>query len=206
MLKMILLQEIKKIVENKMARNSLPAKVLQSKFKVGFPSHLQGDPTFLPFYFQLGKFIDVKNLLEFGFDLGMPSGCLMESCKTIEHFLAFRKSNTQYYTKRLAISNIHSIFKKKFDLWIGNETDPEFMKMVFLHKWNCVVICESGQEEKTYKAYLDLVWNQLDHGGIIVVDFLNDQPVKGAFEAFCELQSRKYVKINTLRGTGIIQK
>lgn len=164
------------------------------------------DPTFMPFYFQLGKLLKVKKLIEFGFDLGMPSGCLIEGCGGIEHFLAFRKDVGQYFTKRLGISNIHSITKKKFDLWVGNETDPEFMKMVFIHKWDCAIICDSSHNEKTYRAYLDLIWNQMQYGAIIVVDFLGEPPVKAAFESFCDLQGRNHVRINTLRGTGIIQK
>lgn len=202
----MILKDVKKIVEKKLESNSLPTKVLQSKFKIGFSSLLYNDPTFMPFYFQLGKLLKIKNLIEFGFDLGIPSGCFLEGCGSIDHFLAFKKKSDNYFTKRLGISNIHSIIKKKFDLWVGDETDPEFMKLVFIHKWNCVIVCDSGKNSKTYSAYFDLVWSQLEYGGIIIVDFLSEIPVKTAFDSFCDLQEREPIMFNTLRGTGIIQK
>lgn len=199
------IQEIKKNINKKLEANMLPAKILQSKFKIGIVSSLHNDPTFMPFYFHLGKLLKVKKIIEFGFDLGVSSGSLIEGSAGVEKFLAFRRKG-DYFTKRLGISNIHSILKKKFDLWIGTETDPEFMKMVLLNKWDCAIICEQGQSEQTYRAYLDLIWNQINYDGFIVFDFLNEPMAKSAFDSFCKLQNHNYVTFNTLRGTGIIQK
>ncbi len=187
----------------------MPPKVLHSRFKTGFdkPVLLFNDPTYLPFYYHLGRFLKgYKNLIEFGFDLGMPGGCFIEGCSNIQNYVAFRKNKEGFYPKRLGISNIHNILKKKFDLWIGEETDPEFIKMVLLNKWDCVIISDNGQNEKTVRAYLDLVWNQMMHEGIIVVDFLNESPVKKAYESFCKLQNREIFTIPTLRGTGLLQR
>src|SRR6185437_11335223 len=99
---MIALQDLRRRINRKLEIGALPAKVLQSKFKVGLPSSVHGDPTYMPFYYQLGRLLKgAKNLIEFGFDLGMPSGCLIDGCGGIESLLAFRKKDNQYYTKRL---------------------------------------------------------------------------------------------------------
>jgi hypothetical protein len=202
-----MITKLKEKIDKKLEIGALPAKVLQSKFKVGFPLPIHGDPTFMPFYYHLGKCLpNTENLLEFGFDLGMPSGCFIDGCPSVKHFLAFRKQNEQYYPKRIGISNIQSILKKKFDLWVGEETDPEFIKLVLFKKWDCVILSDSGKKEQTYRAYLDLAWNQMSDDGIIIVDFLNEAFVKSAFTNFCILQGREQVKFNTLRGTGIIQR
>jgi hypothetical protein len=204
---MISLQDLKKRINKKLEVGALPAKVLQSKFKVGFPLAVHSDPTFMPFYYHLGRILKgAKNLIELGFDLGMPSGCFIDGCGSVDKFLAFKKKTDQYYPKRLGVSNIHTILRKKFDLWVGEESDPEFIKMVLLDKWDCAIICDSGHEEKTYRAYLDLVWNQMMYGGLVVVDLLGYKPVKAAYESFCKVQGREPFLINTLRGTGIIQK
>jgi hypothetical protein len=204
---MIALQDLRRRIDRKLETGALPAKVLQSKFKVGIPTSLHGDPTYMPFYYQLGRVLKgSKTLVEFGFDLGMPSGCFIDGCGGVDHFLAFHRKTEQYYPKRLGLANIHNILKKKFDMWIGEETDPEFVKMVLLRKWDCAIICDPGQQEKTIRAYLDLVWSQMSHGGVIVVDFLADPQVRAAYEAFCKLQSREPFTINTMRVTGILQR
>lgn len=206
---MIALQDLKRKISNKLENNTLPAKVLQSQFKIGFdkPVALFGDPTYMPFYYHLGKTIrNAKNLIEFGFDLGMPSGCFMKGCTEIECFVAFRKNSNAFHSKRLGVANIHNIFKKKFDLWIGNEADPEFVKMVLLHKWDCAIIGDREQTEQTYRAYLDLVWSQMRDGGLVIVDYLQNPDIQKVYNSFCKLQNREPFTINTIRGTGILQR
>jgi hypothetical protein len=206
---MITLQELKKRISKKLESSVLSSKILKSRFKVGNdrPVALFSDPTYMPFYYHLGRVLSTsKKLIEFGFDLGMPSGCFFQGCPGVEHFLAFRKDSEHFFAKRLGISNIHNILKKKFDLWIGKESDPEFIKAVLLHKWDCAIISDEKQKETTYRSYLDLIWNQMTDGGVIVMDHLNETAVKEAFVKFCKLQSREPVFIETLRGTGILQK
>lgn len=206
---MIALQELKKRINHKLQSGTIPPKVLQSQFRIGFdrPVLLFDDPTYLPFYYHLGKILNkTKNLLEFGFDLGLPSGCFIKNCESIDTFASFRKKTDQYYTKRLGLSNIHNILRKKFDLWIGDESDPEFIKIVLSRKWDCVIICDNKQKEQTYRAYLDLVWNQMMYEGLIIVDFLKEPPVKSAYQSFCKIQNRQTFTIDTSRGTGIIQR
>ena len=185
------------------------SKVLQSKFKTGFenPVSILSDPTYLPFYYYLGNYlIGCKNLLEFGFWLGMPSGCFIYGCPTIEKFLAFRKKEEKYYAKRLGISNIHNVLKKKFDLWIGDETDPEFIKMVLSNKWDCIIVSDTNNDEKTHRSYLELAWGQTSHNGIIIVDFLDNDYIMSSYKSFCKSQNREPFLIKTLRGTGLLQK
>jgi hypothetical protein len=206
---MIALQDLKKRISKKLESSALSPKILKSHFKIGTdrPVYLFDDPTYMPMYYQLGKILNnTKTLLEFGFDLGMPSGCFIKGCPDVEHFLAFRKKDDLYYSKRLGAANIHNIWKKKFDFWIGQETDAEFVKAVLLQKWDCVIIADQGKKEGDYRSYLDLVWNQMRSGGVVVIDFLKDHNVRDALQKFCRLQNRESMSLETIRGTGILQK
>jgi hypothetical protein len=205
----IKLQDLKKKISKKMETSALTPKVLQSRFKlwVDRPVALFNDYTYMPFYYHLGKYLGAtKNLIEFGFDLGLPSGCFLEGCPGVEHFLAFRKKNNYFYSKRLGVSNIHNIWKKKFEFWLGNESDPELIKSILLRKWDCAIISDDNQQEKTYRAYLDLIWNQMNEGGLVVLDYLGTSAAMEAYKSFCKIQSREPFYVNTLRGTGILQK
>lgn len=205
----MMLQELIKKINKKLDTNALPPRVIQSKFKTGFdkPTPLLNDPTYLPLFYHLGKMMSgSNNLIEFGFDLGMTSGCFIEGCSSVKSFLAFRKKSQNFYPKRLGVANIHNVLKNKFDLWIGEETDPEFIKMVFGYKWDCAIISDVNQKDTTYRAYLDLVWNQMSSGGIIVLDNLSDDAMRKAVESFCKSQRQELATITTLRGTGILQR
>lgn len=203
------LQDLRRKISKKMETSALTPRVLQSRFKlwVDRPVALFNDSTYMPFYYHLGKCLgDTKSLIEFGFDLGLPSGCFLEACPQVEHFLAFRKKNNYFYSKRLGVSNIHNIWKRKFELWNGVETDPEFIKCILMRKWDCVIISDDKQQDKTYRAYLDLVWNQVNEGGLVVVDYLGTPEVMEVYMSFCKLQSMEPFFIQTVRGTGILQK
>jgi hypothetical protein len=204
------LQEIRKFVGRRLETTPLSPKLFLSRFKIGVDSLpvLFTDPTYLPLYYYLGRLLpQTKNLLEIGFDLGMPSGCFMSGCPGIEFFLAFRKAVSEgYHTKRLGVSNIHNIWKKRFDLWVGNETDPEFVKSVLGRKWDCVLVGDARAEEKTIKAYLNLVWNQMADGGLVIVDYLVSEPVREAYNSFCKSNNREPFVLKTFRSTGMLQK
>lgn len=206
---MITLQELRRDLGKRLETTPLSPKLFLSRFKVGNdrPSVLHSDPTYLPFYYYLGRLLpDTKNLLEIGFDLGMPSGCFMSGCPGVEHFMAFRKKGDGFHTRRLGVSNIHNIRKKKFDLWVGDETDAEFIKLVLGRKWDCVIVGDEFGDEKTQKAYLDLIWTQMSNGGLVVVDYISHPPIREAYNQFCKLHNREPFTLKTFRGTGLLQK
>lgn len=206
---MITLREIRRDINKLLEKTVLTPKLLLSKLKVGINQSygILSDPTYLPFYYYLGTLLpETKNLIEIGFDLGLPSCSFMNGAKNVNTFLAFRKKDKQFYTKRLGVANVHNTLKKKFSLWEGGESDPELIKMVLTCSWDCVLIADQTNNEKTQKAYLDLVWSQISNGGIVVVDFLKTEEINRAYLSFCKTHNREPFTLNTFRGTGLIQK
>lgn len=203
------LQDLRKELGKKLETTPLSPKLFLSRFKIGVERLpvLFTDPTYLPFYYYLGRLLpETKNLLEMGFDLGLPGGCFIYGCPTLERFTAFRRAKEEgYHTRRLGVANIHNALKKKFELLLGKETDPEIIKSILGCRWDCVIIGEEA-EEKTIKAYLNLVWNQMSDGGLVVVDFLNVASVGEAYHSFCKLNNREPFVLKTFRGTGLLQK
>jgi hypothetical protein len=206
---MITLKEIKRDLNKLLEKTILTPKLFLSKLKVGV-NQISGnltDPTYMPFYYYLGTLLpETENLMEIGFDLGLPCCCFMNGCPKVKTFLAFRKKDNAFHAKRLGISNVHNTLKKKFGLWVGEESDPELIKMVLSYTWNCVIIADEFNGEKSQRAYLDLVWSQVSDGGIIVVDFIKNEAVNNAYTNFCKTHNREPFLLNTFRGTGLIQK
>lgn len=203
------LTEIRRDINRLLSNTVLTPKIFLSKLKVGVTqsASLLNDPTFMPFYYYLGTLIkDTDNLFEIGFDLGLPSCCFMSGSKNVKNFLAFRKKDKIFHAKRLGVSNVHNTLRKKFNLWVGEESDPELIKSVLSFKWNCVIICDELASENTHKAYLDLIWSQISDNGIVVVDFLKQESVNKAYTGFCKIHNRDPFVLNTFRGTGLIQK
>lgn len=202
------LERLRSEISKKMESGALPPRILQSRFKIWTekPTALYGDPTYMPFYYYLGKSLNnTKNLIEFGFNLGMPSGCFLDACPGVEYFLAFRKKG-EFNAKRMGVANIHNIWKKRFDLFVGDESNAEFIKKVLSKRWDLAIISDEFQDKKTYTAYLDLVWGQMSDTGLIVLDYLKNPEVYESYKLFCKIQSREMFTIPTVRGTAIIQK
>lgn len=189
-----------------MGTGSILAKILLSKFKTGSESVTYTDPTYLPFFNFLGEYLpNCKSLIEIGFDLGMPSGAFLMSCPGVEHFLAFRKKG-DFLGKRLGLANIYNIWRKKFSLWVGEESDPEFIRLILNRKWDCVIISDPGRKEETYQAYLNLVWGSVSDEGVVAVDYLRSPEVWSAYSSFCKAHRLEPTFVDTVRGTGIIRK
>jgi len=205
------LTQLRRDISKKLEKAALPPKILLSRFKTGVAPGgvaLFNDPTYLPFYYQLGRHLpETKRLIEFGFSLGMPSGCFLDGCHGVDYFMGFHKKGTDYFSKRLGLANILNIWRKPFvEVWTGQVTDPEFMKSFLLHRWDCVLITDQ-QEEKTYREYLDLAWSQMNESGLLVMDNISQN--QGAYEAyhgFCKVCNREPFVLQTQRGTGLLER
>jgi hypothetical protein len=164
------------------------------------------DPNYAGFYYHLGKYIKPQNVIEFGFNLGLLTGCLFASCKTVKTFLALNKTKEDFIASRIGRSNIKLRFKGKSIYYCGSLFDRDFDKHVSKKSWDLIIINdEAGYDE--HLQYLDFSWNCLGENGCIVSDYLNrHEPAKSAFVAFCESKTRKPVFFKTRYGTGIVQK
>ena len=164
------------------------------------------DPRHLPFYYHLAKFCNPKYLLEIGFRLGLASGCFLKRCKSVEKFLTFQEQDQEFYSPRLAKANINDVYKGDFDVYVGKVIDQEFLEKMS-GVWDLAIISEDvGHDE--HKNYLDLVWNNISHDGLMVVEHVraDNKSVHDSFESFCKIVNRTPIYFDTRYGTGIVQK
>jgi hypothetical protein len=205
------LNELKKKLLNKLSNHPLNPKYALSQFKLNNEDYRlsteYSDPIHYPFYYYLGKLIQPKHLLEFGFESGIESGCFCHGCKSVEHFLGFKhKIDISYWSARIPKFNVGSVLKSNVNYWNGDITDPEFLKQFLVKKWDCALIVRSESHEIN-RRYFDLVWGQMPLGGLLVVDRIkSNKEMKTAFEEFCKIIQRPNVTIPTRYGVGIIEK
>jgi predicted O-methyltransferase YrrM len=163
------------------------------------------DPRYIPFYYHLGKFIQPKTLLELGFNLGLFSGCLLKSCKSVEYFVGFQEKTPEYYSPRFGIKNVRDEYKNALDVYIGSIVDDEFAAKL-KKGWDLVIVNEKLGYDK-HLSYLETVWPHINLGGVVVMDYIaSHDPAKEAFHNFCKISNRKPITFTTRYGTGIIQK
>lgn len=160
------------------------------------------DHNYTPFYYYLGKYINPKNVLEIGFNLGLLPCCFMLSCKSVNNFLGLSK----YKNDRLGKKNIKNFLKNQFNVYSGRFYDNEFVNLIEENKWDLAII----NDEATYDEhlnYLDFIWENMSENAFIVCEYLEShKPSKEAFLAFSESKNRDYKIFNTRYGTGILQR
>lgn len=168
------------------------------------PAYL--DHKFAPFYYYLGKYFKSQNLMEVGFNLGFFSACYLKSCKTVENFLGFQKTQKEYYSMRLGKANIRKNYKGISNFYYGDLFDQEFLMYFGKNPWEVVLLnLETTYDE--HLEYLDFIYPSLASGGLIVVDFYDHhKPNKDAIDAFAISKNRQLHYFNTRYGVAIIQK
>jgi len=162
------------------------------------------DPRYAPFYYILGQELPVKRVLELGFGIGIASGCYVRGCKTVEHILTFQETGKSYYSPRIGIHNLKSYFKGDLDVYVGKLTDKEFTDRVEAKKWQLAIL----NEQKTYDGlmtYLDLMWENMEPLGTIVVEYARSNDVQAAgYEDFCKRTGRAKRLLPTKYGIGVL--
>jgi len=197
-------------LNSKLEKSLIPAKILLDKFRVIDESSRKTapytDPVYAPFYYYLGTLIEAESVAEIGIRLALLSGCFLKGCKTVKTFLGFQETTEEYYSLRLAKANIKSVFKGKFDFYLGKVTDDAFVDCFTKRNWDVVII----NEEMTYdlhRNYLDMIWEHMTYEGLIVMDYISShEPAKRAFFDFCKIQNRKPITFKTRYGVGIVQR
>jgi predicted O-methyltransferase YrrM len=191
-------------------RQAISASTLLSKFRVidevSRRSSQYCDHRHAPFFYYLGKYVQPKNVLEIGLQLGFFSGCFLKSCCTVENFLTFQSKPDEFYSPRMAIKNIIDSYRKKIDVYVGNVSDDAFLQLLSSHSWDMVFLNEETTHDQ-HRLFLDLIWTHVNLGGLIVAQHLDShQPAHDVFFDFCKVHQREPVLIRTRYGTGIIEK
>jgi predicted O-methyltransferase YrrM len=153
-----------------------------------------------PFFYHLGKRIQPKRLLEIGFGLGFVSGCFLQGCKTVEEFTAYQHTKDEYYSFLLGRRNIFSVYKNKFT-FINDIHDT--IKLWY----DLAIINDDDYIIDDYRSILDIVWDSLAYGGILVIDHVKyGGDCKQVLPDFFKVANRKPVFVNTRYGVALIKK
>lgn len=202
--------EIGKILKSKIDKAAIPSHVLLDKFRVideySRRTAAYTDPRYAPFYYYLGNLIEPKTFAEFGLRLGLLSGSLFKSCKTVKTFFAFQPKIDGFYSSRIPLSNIRAVYKNEVWFHYGSPTDSEFIEVLGRVKWDLVTINDEGSYD-SHRQYFDVAWDNLATNGFIVSDYaISHRPAKDAYIDFCKMKNREPILLKTRYGTGIIQK
>jgi hypothetical protein len=163
------------------------------------------DPSYMPFYVYLGKYLKPKNLFEYGFNIALSSGCFLRSCKDTENFLAFQPDTGKYYTPKFGISNIKKIYKGNLDFYFG-KIDERLAESISKKQWDLAIFNEHVGYEEGMKVF-ELLWDNMNLGGMIVMDYINDnKDNKQIFNDFVKIKNIKPIFLNTRYMVGIIQR
>jgi len=158
-----------------------------------------------PFYFHLGKYLTPTNLLEIGFDLGLLSTCFLKQCKSVKNFLAFQEMQ-ENYPDIFGRKNIKTVYKEKFDLYVGGYLDAQFNSILGEKKWDLCLFNNLGDKYDKERQRLDLIWQYIAEDGYIVINHVKSSVGNQIFTDFCKTKSRDVVIVPTRYGTGIVKK
>lgn len=163
------------------------------------------DPSYLPFYFYLSKFINPNSILQIGINLGLEICCFLQGNKKVNKYFGFQNSSEEYYSERLALSNIKDISKKiEIQYYYGKIYDKKFLEKN--DKFDLVFINEKSNFDQI-KDCFSVCWDKLNLNGFLVVDYLNyDKKINKNFIDFCKSKNRKESLFKTRYGVGIIQR
>jgi predicted O-methyltransferase YrrM len=206
----IKLDQIKSEINKKLDQARISGKILLDRLRVidetSRKTAAYADPRYTPFYYYLGHSVPAQTLLEIGFNLGLLTTCFLKGCSTVESVLGFQERQEGFYSPRLGRANVKSVYKKEFDLYVGDIIDDAFLEKISPKQWDVVIFNDETGHDK-HLQYLDFVWPYIASNGIVVMDYIvRHTPAKQAFEAFCKAKNRVPVTFETRYGTGIIQK
>lgn len=165
------------------------------------------DRRYLPFYYHLGKQLKSKRVYQIGAKLGLVGACFLQSCKTVEFWLAM--DHDRDLTARIIISNLKLHTKYRDDPLPGtiaymglNDHMLEKEGPTNSESFDLGLLTDNFGEER-YLRHLDFLWRHLSPEGLLVADYIAEN---NAFHDFCRVKNREPVIFNTRYGVGIIQR
>jgi predicted O-methyltransferase YrrM len=202
-------KEVFNEISDKVVKASIPPRVLLSKFRFideqSRYSRACLDPHYMPFYYHLGKHCPVENLLEIGFGLGLKSSCYFMGSPGTKHYLSLQEPPDEYYSIRMGVANVKQAWRNKFRVHVGSFHDETFISALREKKWDLVLVDEKKQYD-THLLWLNTVWEEMNHDGLIFVDQLCDGQVSRAYHDFCVVKHREPYIFPTRYKIGVVVK
>ena len=161
------------------------------------------DPNYLPFYFHVGRVFDPKKVVCVGLDLGLHISCLLKGCSSPSFALCIQPQSEEFYSSRLALSNIKSVAGRKFpvEIHIGRPHDQRPQSLVALG-FDAAIVTNESSSDKLMEA-MDFCWKGLRHGGVMAVDHLTHRENEEVFEDFCRGRSASHCVFRTRYKVGM---
>lgn len=197
-----------KDIETALDKNLLSSRQLLSRFSLiderARNSSVYLAPDYFPFYFHLGRRVQPKSVFESEFGLGLHSGLFFMSCSTVQEFFAFHPKRDVYYSTRLGVKNIKSVYKNTLKTHYGKITDDEFIdKLNSINRDLALLHNKGGYDEQ--RNFFDVIWASLADDGLMVVDHVNAEN-RQSFLDFCKINNREPLLLATKYGVGIVKK
>jgi len=204
-------ESIQKEIKELLRKQLISGKILLQDCKLidenSRRSPAYSDPTYVPFYYHLGKFIKPKSVLNLSFNLGLLEKCFFMSCSETEYFLAFHQTDKNiYFSPRMGFYNVRKSYKNDFDYFTCDIKTDHFHTRVSERLWDAVFINEESNFDHILYM-LETSWEHLSESGCIIIENAIDlKAVKQAFYAFADSIGRNPNIFETRYGTGILFK
>jgi len=194
-------------IDNQLKKQLISPRVLLDRLRLlddtSRKSPQYQDPFNLPFYYNLGKFIKAKSVVQVGLDLGLEFCCYLTSNNQVESFLGFQNKSEGYYSNRMAISNIKDINNKvNINYYYGSIYDK------FIHdieNFDLLIVNEKNNFDYIKDA-IYFFWEKLNEKGHILVNYNSEDKIKNIFVDFCKVKNREPYFFNTRNRIGILEK
>lgn len=199
------LTNIKNDLENKINSGAIAPRILLDRLRLidedSRKSPQYQDPSYLPFYYHLSKFLNPSVVLHVGFNLALPLCCFLKGSASATRAVGLQIKDKAFYSPRLAISNIKDVKGRSFpvDFHLGTVTDEAFVKMIS-GGVDLVMITEGAGVG--LPDVLEVCWQNLNLDGALVLDRAPPRSEDGKlFSDFCMSKNRQPVFFNTRYGT-----
>lgn len=188
----------------------LPTKVILNKLRIMAidikASYFIADPYYLPFYYYLGKNLESKNVLQFGFEKGYIAGAFVLGCNTVQNLLSLEEEHKEFYSPQFGINTLRSIYSGNKSIHVGNINNENYLTNLKQGLWDTVLVSSTVSYDQ-YMMYLKTIWSYLDNNSLIFIDRVNDHAdAKKAMYDFAKIKNRNAFEMFSKFGTGLIVK
>jgi len=194
-------------IGSRLKRRIIPPKAILGRLSViDETSRLTGpyqDPDYLPFYFHAGRVLDPRRIICVGLDIGLHVSCLLQGCSEPECCLCVQPPSSEYYSPRIALSNIRSVTSRRFPVSaaVSRLEEVEFPAAGF----DMALITSRLPGDSTLDS-LEACWRVLSDDGTILVDRLSEGSTKEVFADFCKAKNVEFRAFETRYGTALARK
>ena len=145
-----------------------------------------------PFWYHLGKQMGLKKrAFQVGPGLGLVPYCLLQ-CSPVSEWTCFG-GNEAFVTKNIKQRSPHTrvSFHKQLEV-----RPPDYDLALLTQEY----------DYDNAKKFLEFLWIGLESGGLLAVDYIDNDAQGEAFRDFCRVKNRESVNFKTRYGVGLIER